>query len=119
MSCRYFRTLWERTCLTAKEVKFFHGSQLGSPRGNNPIGTPGVDCRQYSSYEKGKPMIRMLMIAAMMLLGPACAGAAPEAEEPNRLSEDMEQPGGEEPAMDFQEGEEEDPLAAPGSLPEG
>jgi hypothetical protein len=73
----------------------------------------------YSSYEKGKPMIRMLMIAAMMLLGPACAGAAPEAEEPNRLSEDMEQPGGEEPAMGFQEGEEEDPLAAPGTLPEG
>jgi hypothetical protein len=31
----------------------------------------------------------------------------------------MEQPGGEEPAMDFQEGEEEDPLAAPGTLPEG
>jgi hypothetical protein len=61
----------------------------------------------------------MLMIAAMMLLGTACAGSAPEAEEPNHLSEDMEQPGGEEPAMGMDEGEEEDPLAAPGSLPEG
>jgi hypothetical protein len=86
---------------------------------------PGVDCRQYSSYEKGKPMIRMLMIAAMMLLGTACAGGAPEAEEPNHLSEDMEQPGGgegamgEEGAMGMDDGEEGDPLVAPGTLPEG
>jgi hypothetical protein len=80
---------------------------------------PGVDCRQYSSYEKGKPMIRMLMIAAMMLLGAACAGGAPEAEEPNHLSEDMEQPGGEESAWEMDDAEEGDPLVAPGTLPEG
>jgi hypothetical protein len=64
-------------------------------------------------------MVRMLMIAAMMLLGTACAGSAPEAEEPNHLSEDMEQPGGEESAWGMDEGEEGDPLVAPGSLPEG
>jgi hypothetical protein len=79
----------------------------------------GVACGQYSSCEKGKPMVRMLMIATMMLLGPACAGSAPEAEEPNHLSEDMEQPGGEEPAMEMDDGEEGDPLVAPGTLPEG
>ncbi len=56
MSCRYFRTLWERTCLTAKEVKFFHGSQLGNPRGNNPVGTEGAEYPRLEFFLKREPL---------------------------------------------------------------
>jgi len=60
-------------------------------------------------------MVRMLMIAAMMLLGAACAGGAPETEERTQMSEDMAQTGGEERAMEMDSAEEGDPLIAPGT----
>jgi hypothetical protein len=56
MSCLYFQAIWERTVLTAKEVSYFHGSQVGSPRGNNPIGTEGPQFVRVAFFLEREPL---------------------------------------------------------------
>jgi hypothetical protein len=56
MSCRFFAELWERTCLNAEEIKHFHGSQTGSPRGNNPVGTEGPQFVRVEFFLRKEPL---------------------------------------------------------------